>query len=278
MERLICPICKDNLKKQEKKLLCKQKHSFDIAKQGYVNLHLSSKKASKNPGDDKAMVVARRDFLNSGFYEGISHEVNKQVKKYSKANMFMVDIGCGEGYYTKRAYDALVELVDNLELYALDISKEAVMLGAKSYKEINWLVASGAEMPFEDKSVDIALVMFTKVFGKEYKRILKDDGILIVVSPNRNHLVDIKEVVYDEVKFESYNPMVDLGDDFVQLENINVNYRKLLEGNSNIMNLFNMTPYRWRSPREGIERLSQTASLEVTVDVNIDIYTRVKGR
>lgn len=243
-----------------------------MAKQGYLNLHIRNRKSSKNPGDDKAMVIARRDFLNSGFYQGISDGVNQLIKKYKKNKMNFVDIGCGEGYYTKRAYDTLAINGAEVDMYALDISKEAVVQGAKSYKEINWLVASAMDMPFEDKSMDMGLVMFTKVFGSEYARILKDDGILIVVTPNRNHLVDLKEVVYDTVKFESYDPMVDLDGKFEHLEHINVNYKNLLEGSENIMNLFNMTPYRWRSPREGIERLAKQESLEVTVDINIDVY------
>lgn len=273
MDDLICPVCKEKLIKNEKKFSCKKGHSFDMGKQGYINLHLSNKKSSKSPGDDKDMVLARRNFLNSGFYSGISDAVNKLLIKYSKDKTKIVDIGCGEGYYTSRAYDEIKSGNLEVDFYALDISKEAVVQGAKTYKGINWLVASAMEMPFEGKSMDIALAMFTKIFGDEYKRILKDKGILIVVSPNFNHLLELKEVVYDKVRLESYEPRQDLDENYKLLEHINVNYKRILEGNANIMNLFNMTPYRWRSPREGIERLKKVEALEISVDINIDIYT-----
>jgi 23S rRNA (guanine745-N1)-methyltransferase len=276
MNRLLCPVCRGKLKKEGKNLCCINGHNFDIAKQGYVNLHMSGKKASKNPGDDRAMVIARREFLNSGFYEGISVEVNKAIVEYlkNKKEAMLVDIGCGEGYYTERLrkYIGLEGIVS--DVYALDVSKEAVIQGAKEYKNINWLVASAMEMPFEDGEADVALAMFSKVFGSEYARILKEDGILVVVSPNRNHLLELKEVVYDKIKFESYNPMVDLDGKFNHFSHINVNYKKELNDSKVIMDLFNMTPYRWRSPREGIERLQNTDRLQITVDVNIDIYVK----
>lgn len=276
MNKLLCPVCKGPLEKEGKTLCCPKGHSFDIAKQGYVNLHMSSKKASKNPGDDKAMVIARREFLNSGFYEGISLEVNKAVIDClkDKQEAMIIDIGCGEGYYTERLRKDVEKAGINSDIYALDVSKEAVIQGAREYKDINWLVASAMEMPFGDGEADVALAMFSKVFGSEYARILKEDGVLIVVSPNRNHLLELKEVVYDEIKFESYDPMVDLEGKFSQLAHINVNYKKVLNDSKVIMDLFNMTPYRWRSPREGIERLQNTKSLEITVDINVDIYVK----
>lgn len=270
MEKIVCPLCNEEFKRDNKKFVCENNHSFDMAKQGYLNLHI--KRNSKNPGDDKDMVIARRDFLNSGFYEEISNCVNDALVKYKKDKMTVVDIGCGEGYYTKRAYDRLGSDGVEVDFYALDISKEAVLQGAKSYKGINWLVASASEMPFKEKTFDLGIVMFTKVFGSEYARVLNDDGILIIVTPNRNHLIDIKEVVYDKVKFESYNPMTDLNGKFEHLEHLNVDYKKTLVGSENIMNLFNMTPYRWRSPREGVKRLEGLESLDIRVDINVDIY------
>jgi 23S rRNA (guanine745-N1)-methyltransferase len=86
--------------------------------------------------------------------------------------------------------------------------------------------------------------------------------------------LELKEVVYDKIKFESYNPMVDLDGKFNHFSHINVNYKKELNDSKVIMDLFNMTPYRWRSPREGIERLQNTDRLQITVDVNIDIYVK----
>ncbi len=270
MKKVVCPLCKEEFERDNKKFVCNKNHSFDMAKQGYLNLHI--KRKSKNPGDDKNMVIARRDFLNRGFYQEISQGINDLLLKYMKPKMTLLDIGCGEGYYTKKAYDRLGREGVEVDFYGLDISKEAVLQGAKSYKGINWLVASASEMPFKERTFDVEIAMFTKIFGNEYARVLKEDGILIIVTPNRNHLLDIKEVVYDKVKFESYNPITDLEGKFEHLEHINIDYKKTVVGKENIMNLFNMTPYRWRSPREGVERLENLNLLEIRVDINIDVY------
>lgn len=267
MSILICPICKTELVRDGKRELCKNNHSFDYAKEGYLNLHLA--KNSKNPGDDKVMVNARRDFLNKGFYKEISDKVNEILLTNIKTEGKILDIGAGEGYYTDKMFNTLKEV----DVYALDISKEAVKKGAKTYRNIRWLVASGMEEPFKDESFEAVTVLFSKLFPKEFSRILKDEGILLVVSPNREHLVDIKKVVYPEVKYENIEPVEELKNEFDLVKRENLYYKKTVYG-EDIKNLFHMTPYRWKSPKDGVERLEELKQLEVTVDVNVDIYKK----
>lgn len=269
MSILICPLCKKDLEKKDKKLVCENGHNFDFAKEGYVNLHIS--KNSKNPGDDKVMVNARRDFLNKDFYVEIANKVNEFIKDNISSTGKVLDIGAGEGYYTNK----IKEILPEGEVYALDISKEAVKKGAKTYKNIEWFVASGLEEPFKDMTFDGITVLFSKLFPTEFKRVLKDNGILLVVSPNREHLVDIKKVVYPMVKYENIEPIDELKDEFDLIKRENLKYRKYVYGDD-IKNLFHMTPYRWKSPIEGVKRLESLKELEVTVDVNVDIY-RKKG-
>lgn len=266
---LICPICKEELIKENKSVKCKNNHSFDYGKEGYLNLHIS--KNSKNPGDDKVMVKARREFLNKGFYENISNKINEILKEFIKPDTKLLDVGAGEGYYT----DRMEKTLNKVEVYALDISKEAIISGAKTYKNISWFVASGLEEPFKDKSFNGITVLFSKLFHKEFHRILEDDGYLIVVSPNREHLVDIKKVVYPMIKYENIDPNDELKDSFDLIKRENLYYKKIVYG-EDIKNLFHMTPYRWKSPIEGVKKLEILNELEVTVDVNIDIY-RKKG-
>lgn len=268
MSILICPICKEELIKTDKKETCINKHSFDYAKEGYINLHIS--KNSKNPGDDKVMVNSRREFLDKGFYEEISTEVNKILLSFKEEQGKILDIGAGEGYYTNRMEETLEQ-----EVYALDISKEAVKKGAKTYKKIHWFVASGLEEPFKNKSFKFLTVLFSKLFPQEFYRVLEDKGYLIVVSPNKEHLVDIKKVVYPMVKYENIEPVKELESHFDLVKRENLFYKKTIYG-QDIKNLFHMTPYRWKSPKEGVERLEKLKELEVTVDVNIDVY-RKKG-
>jgi len=266
---LICPICKEDLFKENKSVKCKNNHSFDYGKEGYLNLHIS--KNSKNPGDDKVMVKARRDFLNKGFYEEISDEVNEILKEVIPRKTKILDVGAGEGYYTNRMEKILSEKY--VKVSALDISKEAIIAGAKTYKNISWFVASGLDEPFKDNSFSGVTVLFSKLFHKEFFRILEDKGYLIVVSPNREHLVDIKKVVYPMIKYENIDPNDELKESFDLIERKNLYYKKTVYG-EDIKNLFHMTPYRWKSPIEGVKKLEALAQLEVTVDVNIDIYRK----
>lgn len=269
MSILICPLCKKDLLKKDKKLVCEGGHNFDFAKEGYVNLHIS--KNSKNPGDDKVMVNARREFLNKDFYVEIADKVNEFLSENLSKDAKVLDVGAGEGYYTSK----IKKIIPEGELYALDISKEAVKKGAKTYKTIEWLVASGLEEPFKDSSFDGITVLFSKLFPSEFRRVLKDNGILVVVSPNREHLVDIKKVVYPMVKYENIEPIDELRDEFDLIKRENLKYKKYVYGHD-IKNLFHMTPYRWKSPIEGVKKLESLNELEVTVDVNVDIY-RKKG-
>ncbi len=272
MSILICPICKGSLEREGRTYRCSKNHSFDMAKQGYVNLHISNK---KNSGDDKEMIQSRRDFLERDYYKGISEEVNKVTGRYLESEQpEILDIGCGEGYYTKHLKNYLEDLGKKSNIYGIDISKEAVLFASRSYKDIFWAVGSAADLPMADGSLDAVVCMFSRLAQEEYSRVLKDDGILVVVSTGEDHLLDMKRVLYDEVRMEYYRPEVDLKEEFQLKETKNVKYRTLVEGGKDIMSLFEMTPYKWRTPKEGVERLAALAELDVTIDVNIDVFVK----
>ncbi|MGL5578706.1 MAG: methyltransferase domain-containing protein, partial [Fusobacteriaceae bacterium] len=158
---------------------------------------------------------------------------------------------------------------------AIDISKEAVLAGAKSYKGINWLVASATALPIEDSSLDFILCMFAKIDPLEFQRTLKKGGKLIIVSTGENHLEEMKEVVYESVKKDFYLPAEDESlKIFHHVETLTHSYETEVEGKETIQDLFNMTPYRWRSPREGIERLFALDKLKTKIEVTIDIFEK----
>ena len=271
---IICPVCKEELVKEGKTYRCKNNHCFDMAKQGYTNLLLSNQKHSKMPGDDKDMVMSRRGFLEKGYYRAISDGVNKIVKETSHTKEInILDIGCGEGYYTKRLRDSLEEAGITPHIVGIDISKEAVIAAAKSDKRIEWIVASATNIPVADSSLDYIICMFAKIIPEEKMRTLKSGGYLIVVSTGENHLIELKEVVYDKVRTEFYSPVKDL-EMFKHIKTVNCTDKVFVDSNESIRNLFDMTPYRWRSPKEGIERLYALDSLGITIDVNIDIFMK----
>lgn len=271
---LICPVCKEKLIKNEKTYRCIKNHSFDMAKQGYLNLLLSNKKHSKTPGDDKEMVLSRKGFLEKGYYKAISDAVNNIVLENRNSDTLeILDIGCGEGYYTGKLKKALLENGIDGDITGIDISKEAVISAAKTYKDINWIVASAADIPLEDESLDFIICMFAKIIPEEKMRTLKKGGKLIIVSTGEKHLIELKEVVYDKVRTEFYSPVEDLKI-FKHLRTVNCTAKSFIKENESIRNLFDMTPYKWRSPKEGVERLFALNELEITIDVNIDIFEK----
>lgn len=272
---IICPVCSKKMTKIERKYICEGNHNFDVSKYGHVNLLLSNQKNSKIPGDNKEMVLSRKNYLEKGYYEGISNGVNKIVEDNLKTqDIKILDIGCGEGYYTNRLKEKLDELNVKNEIVGIDISKEAIVSAAKSHKNIEWIVASASSLPIEDESLDFIICMFAKIIPEEKMRTLKKGGKLIVVSTGENHLLQLKEVVYDSVRKEFYSPVEDLKI-FKHLETVNVKYETEILERESIENLFNMTPYRWRSPQKGVERLFALDSLKTTVEVNIDIFEKI---
>lgn len=274
---IICPICKEKLIKEGRTYKCSKNHSFDLSKSGHVNLLLDNQKHSKMPGDDKDMVLSRKHFLEKNYYKGISDKLNeiilKNIPENSDKKINILDIGCGEGYYTGNLKNFLDKNNIQNEIIGIDISKEAVISASKSHKGINWIVASATNIPVCDESLDFIICMFAKIIPEEKMRTLKKGGKLIIVSTGENHLLQMKEVVYENVRKDFYSPIEDLKI-FKYLETINCTYKTFIRENESIKNLFNMTPYRWRSPREGIERLFSLNELETSVDVNFDIFTK----
>src|SRR5690554_7386318 len=98
---LACPLDGDPLYRSDGTWRCAAGHSFDIARQGYVNLLPVQQKRSRNPGDSKEMVAARTQFLNTGIYEPIAQKVTELVRPLLQQDrpLRLLDAGCGEGYY-----------------------------------------------------------------------------------------------------------------------------------------------------------------------------------
>lgn len=273
---IICPVCKKELIKSERTYRCENNHSFDMAKQGYLNLLLSNQKHSKTPGDDKEMVLSRKRFLEKDYYKIISDSVNSLIQKNlgDKKSVNILDIGCGEGYYTGNIKKFLESLGVESNIIGIDISKEAIISAAKTYKNIDWLVASAMNIPLVDESMDFIICMFAKIVPEEKMRVLKSGGKLIIVSTGEKHLLELKKVVYENVRTEFYSPVEDLKI-FKHCGTVNCTGKSFIKENESIKNLFDMTPYKWRSPKEGVERLFSLDSLEITIDVNIDIFEKV---
>lgn len=194
-----CPNCQENLALVESSLKCNNRHSFDLAKFGYVNLAPQIKQSANY---DKKNFQNRQQILEAGFYQAIL-EVVSDLLSNSKNAKTILDIGCGEGFYSRK----LQERHPDKTFYAFDISKDSVQIAAKSEPNwaVNWFVGDLARLPIKDASMDILLDIFSPANYGEFRRVLSKDGILIKVIPTKNHLKEIRQKVQDQLTNKDYS-------------------------------------------------------------------------
>lgn len=194
-----CPICRENLTLLENSLKCCNRHSFDLAKFGYVNLAPQIKQSANY---DKENFQNRQQILEAGFYQAILNAVSDLLAS-SKTTTTILDIGCGEGFYSRKLQESHSEKT----FYAFDISKDSVQIAAKSEPNwaVNWFVGDLARLPIKDASMDILLDIFSPANYGEFRRVLSKDGILIKVIPTENHLKEIRQRVQDQLTNKDYS-------------------------------------------------------------------------
>ena len=263
---LICPVCGCNLQKCDRSYLCENRHSFDIARQGYVNLLTVQQKHSIAPGDTREQVLSRRSFLEAGFYAPIARTLIETAKKYGLSGEIL-DIGCGEGWYSAQLAEAL-----GMNLTGLDISKEAVRCAAAKYKNVLWLCATAAHIPAGDASADLMTSLFALTLPEEFHRVLKKDGLYFQVLAAQDHLLGLKSIIYDELIFREKDSVPELSG-FTRLESIPVRFTFTVEG-AQIQNLFSMTPHVFRIGKAGAQRLQNTQVLTDTASCVLNVFRR----
>jgi len=194
-----CPICQENLTLVETSLKCSNRHSFDLSKFGYVNLAPQIKQSANY---DKENFQNRQEILEAGFYQVILETISDLLANSESAKTIL-DIGCGEGFYSRK----LQESHSDKTFYAFDISKDSVQIAAKSEPNwaVNWFVGDLARLPIKDASMDILLDIFSPANYGEFRRVLSKDGILIKVIPTENHLKEIRQMVQDQLKKKDYS-------------------------------------------------------------------------
>ncbi|MDP2882037.1 MAG: methyltransferase domain-containing protein [Azonexus sp.] len=253
---------------------CVAGHSFDIAAHGYANLLPVQQKRSRDPGDSKEMVAARRRFLNAGYYEPIAAAVSRAVltELPAGATISCLDAGCGEGYYL-RQFAAAARDGQTLALLGLDISKWAVLAAAKQDKRPNWLVGSNANLPVLPARLDLVLCLFGFPVYAEFARVLKSDGVLLQVDAGPDHLRELREIIYPALKPERpAETQVPAG--FCRLSTETVRFLLTIDGAEQIADLLAMTPHLYRASAEGRARAAALTALVVTVDVRLTRFGR----
>ena len=261
---LICPLCGQILRREEKQYRCQENHSFDIARQGYVNLLTVQQKHSLSPGDTREQVLSRRAFLEAGFYAPISEELNRAALEHG-AQGEILDVGCGEGYYSARLAQAM-----GAPLTGLDISKEAVRSAAGKYKGPTWLCATAAHIPVKEGSVGTLTSLFALTLPEEFRRALRRDGLFFQVLAAEDHLLGLKSVLYDELTHKEKNTVPALPG-FCLVESRPIRFSFTVEG-AQLYSLFAMTPHLFRVGKSGVQRLADTSQLRDTASCVLNVY------
>lgn len=271
MSIFICPVCSGKLEISGKSYICPNRHTFDMAKSGYVNL-LPTNNSGGVHGDNKLMLRARREFLEKGYYKPLCDAVCKVVSKYCCQNSVILDAGCGEGYYTTAVKANFDESNIAVEMYGIDISKDAVDMAAKRKSGVNFAAASVFHIPVMTNSCDLLLTMFAPYCGEEYGRVMKNGGIMVMAIPAENHLWEMKSKIYDTpYKNEVKDYALD-GFEFLGAEK--VNFTMKISENSDIISLFSMTPYYYRTGKTEQQRLNDLKHLETQADFEILTYKK----
>lgn len=282
-----CPSCDQALILQDtvqpQTYRCNNQHSFDLAREGYLNLLLAQNKRSRNPGDSDEMIRSRQRFLNAGYYQPLSDAIVTAVAKAASGpEQTVLDLGCGEGYYMHQLRIALDsrapeskapnQNTTKLNLLGMDISKLAVRLAAKRKMDARLAVDSVYTIPLFENRIDTAISVFSPISVEETARVLKPNGQLIMVGPGAEHLSGLTSLIYEQSLPHGGNTAsLEKASQFNLLEQIEIKQSIVVSG-SDILDLLKMTPYYWHSRPEQQEMLATLDKLETVIHFNINIY------
>lgn len=265
---LICPLCKAPLAIQGNGVSCPSGHHFDRARQGYLNLLPVQHKNSRAPGDNDAMVEARRRFLQAGHYAPLAQRLAELARQYAPQRW--LDIGCGEGYYTEQ----LARSLPQAEGYALDISREAVRRACRRLPELTWLVASMARVPLADASCQLLSSVFSPLDWQEARRLLAPGGGLLRMGPGREHLLELRQKLYDQVReYDEQKHLSLIPEGMRPLYSETLTFTLPLHSAQSRSDLLAMTPHGWRASAERREAVMDSA-FDVTIAIRYDWIQR----
>lgn len=238
----LCPLCQSTLRLDQRSYVCEQRHQYDVAKEGYVNLLPVQHKRSKDPGDNKEMMQARRQFLETGYYHPLRQAIADELLSYPIHSL--LDIGCGEGYYTDYFRHTLSQADSDISVHGLDISKIAIRYAAKAYQNSHFCVASSQRLPFADSSLDAIVRIYAPCKEEELTRVLSTNGVIVTVTPAARHLFQLKSLIYQTVQLHDEAPEVI--DGFSLINEHTLHYTMNLSG-TDAFSLLQMTPFAWRA-------------------------------
>lgn len=259
---LLCPVCGLPLVREARRFACGSCHSFDIAKEGYVNLLAGRAPAV---GDNREMIAARRRTLESGIYAPLRDALAAAA---CGADGAYLDAGCGEGYYTEAIAAARAG-----ETLGIDVSKDALRLCGKRLQGATLAVGSVYHLPIADGALSLISAIFAPLATEEFARTLRPSGRLLLAVPGPRHLFALKQVLYD-TPYE--NAVQDTAlDGFRLIDSVRVAFPFRLPTQAAIADLFTMTPYYYRTPAAGRARLASLCELSAEAEFFVLSYERL---
>ena len=268
-----CPVCRGSLRREEKTYRCPAGHSYDIAREGYTYLLPPNQKHSLSPGDDRGMAAARRAFLSNEYYRPLLDALCALAVRKTGNTPRVLDTGCGEGYYTSGVRQMLLAAGKHPVVAGIDISKAILRSAAKRDREIEFAVASSYHLPVADGQMDLLLNCFSPLALEEFQRVLKPGGCFFYVVPAARHLWQLKQVLYEKPYLNEEKETPYPG--FAYEEIVPVDEEITLTCREDIRNLFQMTPYYWKTPKEGAERLNTLDTLTTQIAFRIHVFRRL---
>jgi 23S rRNA (guanine745-N1)-methyltransferase len=266
MQNLRCPLCRLPLIQNAQGVACNNRHQFDRAKEGYLNLLPVQNKHSREPGDAKEQLQARRRFMQAGYFASLKERLQSLLPS---ATNTLLDIGCGEGYFTA----GLAESLSHASVYGIDIAKAGVRLAAKSAQEnprLTYCVASSFDLPLVDQSMDVITRIYAPSKDSELYRVIKPDGIVIIVTPGERHLWALRTNIYSEVR---PHPEPQAPEQFKAVAQHQLIGDLCINDPDLCMSLLAMTPFAWRLPIDTQLALA-TKGIKDVFDFKISVYKR----
>ena len=257
-----CPKCKESLDINENVLVCANNHSFDIAKEGYVNLILANKKNSLQSGDTKEMIKARDKFLQTGHYDFLLKSIFKLASKSRKFKNIL-EVGCGSGFYL----NALNEYIKPDLALGSDVSKEAMKFSSKKYKDCYFSVDNSFDFNFKNEFFDLVISIFSPFDNAELERIIAKSGLFILVRPGKNHLTELYDLIGMPKKEKTYPEFTNLK----SIKTIEVSQKNKIT-QEDLNSLIEMSPLFWKIKNIDIKDINLP---EITFDFWVNVYEKI---
>ncbi len=194
---LRCPLCGGAFLRREGSLVCPNRHTYDIARQGYVNFVPGQKESFYK----KELFESRAKVFEAGVYRPVVERLSEAIDRLiPQENPVLLDAGCGEGYYAKAVCPGR-----DMTRIGFDLSKEAIRLAARGQKMAAFFAADLGRIPVRDGSVDVLLDIFTPANYAEFARVLAPGGLVMKLAPRSGYLKELRALAGDRLRHSEYD-------------------------------------------------------------------------